>query len=698
MIFGRITAPSVTSCPRCGPPPVIALTATATPAVQQDIVRALQLKEPSVFITGFRRSNLHIEVVEVSKPQRLELMRRLLLPEGARPAIVYAQSRKAADEIAAALGERTSAAAYHAGLDPAVRERVQRAFLSGKLDIVVATVAFGMGIDKADVRTVIHAALPGSVEGYYQEIGRAGRDGQPSRAVLLHSFADRRTQEFLLEKSYPAVTDVERVLLAVQSAPSTLPDLQQHLRMERETVEQCVDKLLIQGAVSADLDGTLRPLRGEHWKQGYEQQVGYRRAQIDKIITYAEGSTCRMAALIHHFGDRTDSGKPCGFCDICRPEGNSASATHQPDRTEKEELQAILRSLQASSRSAGKTFTDLGWQDRKHFDDLTDALARAGLLHIASDSFRSDDGRDITYRKLSLSPEGRDADEKALSTVWLRTGILHDRVPEKHRKHNPKGSGPTKASPRTEEPLTGEQGELEAELVRWRDATARNKRIAPFMVLHASTIRSLAVQRPANLAELGRIQGLGQEKVNQYGVALLALCRGEEAEAGPGRSSPPQGRKTGPSPTRLPPDLKGPPKAARTDVALNPSSRVSSDARPQASVLTARERSAMAKPDRAASAHSAARPDSRIAPDRPLTATEQQLASNVREWRSQQATSAGLPSFLILSDTALKQIAVRQPQSLVELRDVAGIGSDKIERYGSALLALCRSPDASVSD
>ncbi len=640
--------------PALRPSPIIALTATATPTVQQDILRALNLHDPAVFITGFRRTNLHLEVVEASKPERLALIRKLLALEAARPAIVYAQSRKAAEELAGGLGERFPAAAYHAGLDPGTRDRVQRAFLSGKLDVVVATVAFGMGVDKADVRTVVHAALPGSVEAYYQEIGRAGRDGRPARTVLLHSFADRRTQEFLLEKNYPPLPDIERVLHALDEGLATLPEVQQHLKMEREVVEQSIDKLLIQGAVVADLDGTVRSTRKPDWKQSYEQQVGYRRTQIDKIVAFAEGATCRMAALIHHFGDRTDAGKPCGHCDICRPQGTSASTAHQPNAAESTQIRALLQALSAGPRSAGKVFTDLGWTDRKSFDALTDALARSGLLAITSDSFRTDDGREISYRRLSLTPEGRTADEEALSTVWLRSDLNSGPPSAAQRSRTRDAKRSPKPAP-DGETLTDEQAELETQLKAWRLAKARSQGLPPFTIFHDSVLRNLARLRPANVAELEAVRGIGQEKLNRYGEDVLALCNGRDVEI---------------SASKL------------------PASQFKKQARVRTGVLSERERELVVRPGpTGAPRPSLSKPFQ--ASDLPLTVEQQHLDAKLRSWRIEQATAAGLPSFFVLSDTALRQVVENQPKTVTELGSISGLGPDKLQRYGAALVNLC---------
>jgi ATP-dependent DNA helicase RecQ len=397
--------------PSLRPAPVIALTATATPTVQRDIATQLRLDSPALFIHGFRRHNLAIEVVEMSKPRRNQFTIDLLKPAEARPAIVYAPSRKAAEELASQLGGR--AAAYHAGLDPATRERVQRHFLSGSLDVVVATIAFGMGIDKADVRTVIHTALPGSVEAYYQEIGRAGRDGNPSRTVLLHSFADRKMHDFFLERDYPAPTELAR-LARVLTENFQEPDaLRKRLRMDVETFDRTAEKLVAQGAAAFDIAGNLRATENTSWQSGYDKQLAFRRAQIDAMARYAETPQCRMTALIQHFGDTADGLRPCGHCDFCSPERATAQTFRQPTTQEDRQLRIILRALEgAAPRATGKLHTDLALGiDRKQFDIYLNALTRAGLITLTTDTFTNPEGNVINFKRASLTHEGRTRDE-----------------------------------------------------------------------------------------------------------------------------------------------------------------------------------------------------------------------------------------------------------------------------------------------
>jgi ATP-dependent DNA helicase RecQ len=539
------------------PSPIIALTATATPAVQRDIVRQLALHGAAIFITGFRRSNLAVEVLELSKPQRPEFTEKLLSEPTARPAIVYAPSRKSSEELATRLNARFRSAAYHAGLDPATRDRVQRDFLAGRLEVIVATIAFGMGVDKPDIRTVVHVALPGSVEAFYQEIGRAGRDGNASRSVLLYSFADRKTQEFLLERNYPPASDLQRILRALDQEFVSPDYLQRKLQLDQETLDRSLEKLITHGAAIADFNGNVRladeSARGESepaWQDGYDAQVSARRRQIDSMMAFAEGATCRMTALVEHFGDRSDPLRSCGQCDICHPSSATGSSMRQSTASERDDLRAILSAVAARSTSTGKLFTDLALtKDRKHFDALLDGLARAGLLTLTNDTFRTPEGRDVTYRKVSITHEGRTPDDETLSTVWLRdtdassskrTSKSTKRTSKRRptatdepqlnppRRENIRPKTLQKPQPRTpvaSAELNPIQSALDARIRAWRKEQAHAIGLPSFFIFSDSVLRDIVLNAPASLADLRSIRGLGPEKLDRFGAAVLELCR-----------------------------------------------------------------------------------------------------------------------------------------------------------------------------
>jgi DNA topoisomerase-3 len=347
--------------PRRSGVPLVALTATATPEVQRDIVTQLKMRDPLLSIHGFRRDNLSVQVIDALPSTREQLAHNLLGQPGRLPAIVYAPTRARADEMAQSLGRRFRAVAYHAGLEGALRERAQAQFLDGEIDVVVATIAFGMGIDKPDVRTVLHLASPATVEGYYQEIGRAGRDQKPALALMLCSIGDRRMHDFFFERDYPDLSELARAFAQLSDTPMFRGSLASKLGLEDDVLDRVLDRLFGHGGVSIDYDDQVT--RGsDAFLLSYPKQRATRAALLSHMNRYIQGEGCRMAALVHHFGDAEDERKPCGTCDRCQPAHVALEVKHTaPTRATRTSRDTALHkgspvgSMRGVARGRGRT-------------------------------------------------------------------------------------------------------------------------------------------------------------------------------------------------------------------------------------------------------------------------------------------------------------------------------------------------------
>jgi ATP-dependent DNA helicase RecQ len=316
---------------------IVASTATATPRVALDIARRLGLREPVKVATGFDRPNLSFAVARPSAHEKRRLIAESLAAPDALPAIVYAGTRAGAEEIAGQLTEALGgeAAAYHAGLDREVRATVQRRFLTGDVRVIVATNAFGMGVDKPNVRTVVHASVPSSLEAYYQEAGRGGRDGLPARALLLaenrdkalhvhfikREEVDERLPVQLYERLRSAAGDGGRYVLEAAElarttgSPDRLRALLGHLTRAGAISPSPSSPDRVAGRVVAPFEHRVAMA----CRTSVEEGARARWRQYREIWAYVESDRCRRQAILRHFGDHGGPGDrhggPC--CDVC---------------------------------------------------------------------------------------------------------------------------------------------------------------------------------------------------------------------------------------------------------------------------------------------------------------------------------------------------------------------------------------------
>lgn len=313
-----------------GSPLTLALTATATPQVQDDIVRLLGLRSPERVITGFNRPNISLEVVRIASDseKRARMCRFVDNAKGA--GIIYTGTRAHAEQVANHIRQDTSQEVqhYHAGLDDRTRIKIQDDFLAGRLPIIVATIAFGMGIDRPDVRYVLHYEMSGTLEAYYQEAGRAGRDGEDARALMLYSPQDRNLHEYFIEEESPSEKDLRKVHeYLVREPETTVRNLESATYLKERKVVTIMRVLEDAGALRpgyrishGSVHAEALPLQEDRFRE-VTGKIAIRRErrfeQLDKMVQYAEITTCRRRFLLDHFGDTspTDAARCCDRCD-----------------------------------------------------------------------------------------------------------------------------------------------------------------------------------------------------------------------------------------------------------------------------------------------------------------------------------------------------------------------------------------------
>ncbi|HEY9676231.1 MAG TPA: RecQ family ATP-dependent DNA helicase [Waterburya sp.] len=310
-----------------GHPRVLALTATAAPTVRDEIIERLGMRDPQVIVQGFDRPNIWLGVKRFEDEAEKQQTLVKWAVRARKPGIVYVATRKKSEEVAEALADKgVKAIFYHAGMKAKEREDAQTAFMNDEVEVIVATTAFGMGVDKPNVRFVFHYDISDSVDSYYQEIGRAGRDGEKAVALLFYCPDDLNLRRFLASSGQIDVELLEQVATVVQEQdePMTLRDLQEQTNFSQSKLTKALTRLEEAGAVETLPTGEVVPSEqppelseaAEEAARAQERYQHYVRSRLEMMRGYAEVRDCRRKYLLNYFGETIE--EPCGFCDNCK--------------------------------------------------------------------------------------------------------------------------------------------------------------------------------------------------------------------------------------------------------------------------------------------------------------------------------------------------------------------------------------------
>ena len=537
-----------------GDPQCVAFTATATPVVRDDIVKVLKLQDPFQIVTGFERANLSFNISPVeTKAAKFRRTREILKEH--RTGIIYCATRKRVEEVAETLHSwGVSCVGYHGGMTEEEREETQNHFIRREVDVAVATNAFGMGIDRPDVRFVIHFEVPGSVEAYYQEAGRAGRDGEAAYCDLLWNYADTRTQEFFLEGANPGYGTISQVYehlcqeadaqgeihgsieeiagaievkngMAVSSALSVLARAGHLERFDVPGQRRRGTRLKHRGASPGMLDID---------REALEEKEERDRQKLKAMVALCYSAACRQQAILDYFGE--DEPGECGSCDVCR----SDYGTDRREPTKSEGL-LVRKALSGVARMSRRT--SKGWEG---------IFGRGRIVQMLTGS-KSQEILRVRLHELSTYGILKDKGTAYLNELFhamhsaglvvTQTGEFPLVTLTKKGEAVMKGEGsynlvwPEQRSARGKK-VSAEAGEVQGgvppldaslytRLKVLRNELSRQYRLPPYGVFTNKTLESLARMRPTSIEAAMKIKGVGAVKAERFLKPFLELLRGE---------------------------------------------------------------------------------------------------------------------------------------------------------------------------
>jgi ATP-dependent DNA helicase RecQ len=525
-----------------GRPQVAAFTATATPEVRTDIVHRLGLENPSIFVAGFARPNLRFVVTETERePDKYNRLRDLVRRH--RTGIVYCATRKRVDLVSEELrswGVRV--VSYHGGIDDAGREEAQNQFTQNNCDVAVATNAFGMGIDRADIRFVVHFEIPGSLEAYYQEAGRAGRDGEPAECELLFNYADTRVQDFFIDGSNPSVELIRNVYLLLRNMANERGEVEQSIRDIAARIDHENNDMAVHSAITIlDRHGVIdrydipgKRIRGTRLLQrdlqplqlpidipALREKEKRDRGKLKAMVEYAYGRECRQKIILRYFGDPDLTA--CGACDIC----SSVRSDKIRPPTE-QELLVVRKALSGVARMCYRTkegFTPrfgrnrviqvlVGSRGREVLDAGLHELTTYGLLKQKSPNYLHELFREMEEAKLIYSTGGQFpmVGLAQLGVAVMQNTASFDLVwPEEGRSRKPKE---VVSAPENEAPFDRDLFEI---LRKTRAALAQEQGGVPhYLIFPDETLKAFARLRPSSIESARRIRGVGEVKAARY--------------------------------------------------------------------------------------------------------------------------------------------------------------------------------------